>query len=66
MENSRISFEPSEDLRQGSGGSVNAIHRDASAASINQERVLYDAWRVSVAVLLLTPFNSNPLSTSSR
>lgn len=47
MENSRISFEPSEDIRQGSVGSVNTMHRDASAASINQERVLYEAWKES-------------------
>jgi hypothetical protein len=50
MESSRISFEPSEDMRQGSGGSVNAMHRDASAASINQERLLYEAWKVSTLV----------------
>jgi hypothetical protein len=46
MESSRISFEPSEDIRQGNGSST-MLHRDASAASVNQERVLYEAWRVS-------------------
>ena len=49
MESSRISFEPSEDIRQGSG-SFGSLHRDASAASINQdrERALYEAWKVSI------------------
>lgn len=64
MENSRISFEPSEDIRQGSVGSVNTMHRDASAASINQERVLYEAWKVSrVAehlLLMLYTFPTSP------
>lgn len=63
MESSRISFEPSEDIRQGSFGSVNMMHRDASAASINQERVLYEAWRVSrfaehLLLMLTSVFNS--------
>lgn len=48
MGSSRISFEPSEDIRQGSG-SFGSLHRDASAASINQERALYEAWKVSIA-----------------
>jgi hypothetical protein len=63
MENSRISFEPSEDTRQGSVDSVNMMHRDASAACNNQERVLYEAWRVSrVAERFLLMLNTVPSS----